>query len=156
MNINATLIGQTIAFAFFVWFCMKYVWVPLMRVLDERQKKIADGLIAAEKAERDLQLASDKAKAKLHAAKKQAQQIINQANKRASQIVDEAKQKACDEGARLKVAAEAEIEQEANKARQLLRVQVATLAIMGAEKILGERIDEAANSRLIDELSTQL
>ena len=156
MNINATLIGQTIAFAFFVWFCMKYVWPPLMQALNDRQKKIADGLIAADKAERDLELAREKATSKLREARDQAQQIIDQANKRAGQIVDEAKQQARDEGARLKAAAEAEIEQEANRARQALRTQVATLAVTGAERILGERLDEAANSRLVDDLAAQL
>ena len=156
MNINATLIGQTIAFAFFVWFCMKYVWPPLMQGLNDRQKKIADGLIAAEKAGKDLDLAREKATARLREAKAEAQQIIDQANKRANQIVDEAKQQAHDEGARLKAAAEAEIEQEANRARQALRTQVASLAIAGAEKVLGEQLDEAANSRLVDDLAAQL
>ncbi|MDD7804088.1 MAG: F0F1 ATP synthase subunit B [Endozoicomonas sp. (ex Botrylloides leachii)] len=156
MNINATLIGQSIAFAFFVWFCMKYVWPPLMQILDNRQKKIADGLIAAEKAQKELKLAREKAKLYLHEARVQAQQIVDQANKRADQIVNEAKQQAHDEGARLKVAAEAEIKQEANRARQALRSQVANLAVIGAERILGERLDEAANSRLVDDLAAQL
>ena len=156
MNINATLIGQTIAFAFFVWFCMKYVWPPLMQVLNDRQKKIADGLAAAEKAERDLELAREKATANLREARAQAQELIDQANKRAAQIVDEAKLQAREEGARLKAAADAEIEQEANRARQALRAQVAALAVSGAEKILGEQLDQAANSRLVDDLAAQL
>ncbi len=156
MNINATLIGQSIAFAVFVWFCMKYVWPPLMQALSDRQKKIADGLAAAEKAQKDLDLARDKASAQLREARAQAQEIIDQANKRATQIVDEAKEQAREEGARLKVAAEAEIEQEANRAREALRSQVATLAVAGAERILGEQLNEAANSRLVDDLAAQL
>ncbi len=156
MNINATLIGQTIAFAFFVWFCMKYVWPPLMQVLNDRQKKIADGIAAAERAEQDLSLARTTSKAKLRKAREQAQAIIDQANKRATQIVEEAKQQARVEGDRLKAAAEAEIEQEANLARQALRSQVAALAVVGAERILGEQIDIAANSKLVDDLAAQL
>ncbi|WP_330924983.1 F0F1 ATP synthase subunit B [Candidatus Sororendozoicomonas aggregata] len=156
MNINATLIGQTIAFAFFVWFCMKYVWPPLMQVLNDRQKKIADGIAAAKRAEQDLALARDKSTAKLREAREQAQIIIDQANKRATQIVDEAKQQARVEGDRLKAAAEAEIEREASLARQALRNQVAALAVVGAERILGEQVDQAANSKLVDDLAAQL
>lgn len=156
MNINATLIGQSIAFAVFVWFCMKYVWPPLMQALNDRQKKIADGLAAAEKAQKDLDRAQENAKAKLREARLQAQGIIDQANRRATQIVDEAKEQARKEGNRLKLAAEAEIEQEANRAREALRTQVAALAVVGAERILGEQLNEAANSRLIDDLAAQL
>ncbi|WP_263081419.1 F0F1 ATP synthase subunit B [Endozoicomonas sp. Mp262] len=156
MNINATLIGQSIAFAVFVWFCMKYVWPPLMQALSDRQKKIADGLAAAEKAQKDLDLAREKASAQLREARAQAQEIIDQANKRATQIIDESKEQAREEGARLKVAAEAEIEQEANRAREALRSQVAALAVAGAERILGEQLNEAANSRLVDDLAAQL
>ena len=156
MNINATLIGQSIAFALFVWFCMKYVWPPLMQALSDRQKTIADGLAAAETAEKDLERARDKAGVQLREARAQAQEIIDQANKRATQIVDEAKEQAREEGARLKLAAEAEIEQEANRAREALRSQVAALAVAGAERVLGEQLNEAANSRLVDDLAAQL
>ncbi len=156
MNINATVIGQTIAFAVFVWFCMKYVWPPMMQALDDRQKKIADGLAAADRASTDLELAQKRVVEELKEAKGQSQDIIEQANRRASQIIEEAKDQARAEGERLKAAAQAEIEQEANRAREVLRSQVAALAVAGAEKILGENLDEAANSRLVDNLAAEL
>ena len=156
MNINATIIGQTIAFAVFVWFCMKYVWPPIMQALGERQKKIADGLEAAARGQQDLELAQAKVDESLKESRQQAQEIIELANKRASQIVDEAKEQARAEGDRLKAAAQAEIEQEANRAREALRSQVATLAVAGAERILGANLDESANSRLIDDLIAEL
>ena len=156
MNLNATLIGQSIAFLFFVWFCMKYVWPPLTKVLSDRQKKIADGLAAAEKAEKDLTQANDKVVELVKEARVEAHSIIEQANKRASQIVDEAKDQARAEGDRLKAAAAAEIEQDANRAREALRTQVASLAVAGAERILGERLDEAANGKLVDDLAAEL
>ena len=118
MNINATIIGQTIAFAFFVWFCMKYVWPPIIGALNERQKKIADGLAAADRASKDLELAQVKAVEELHLAREQAKEILEQANQRATVIVEEAKDEARKEGERLIVAARAEIEQEANQARE--------------------------------------
>ena len=156
MNINATIIGQTIAFAFFVWFCMKYVWPPLIGVLNERQKKIADGLAAADRASTDLELAQAKATQELREAREQAQEILEQANRRASTIVDEAKDDARKEGERLIVAARAEIEQEVNQAREVLRSQVASIAVAGAGKVLGKHIDEAANSELVDQLAAEL
>ena len=156
MNINATLIGQSIAFLFFVWFCMKYVWPPLTRMLDERQQKIADGLAAADKAEKDLASANHQVADLLKEARAEAQGIIEQANRRAGQIVEESKTQAREEGDRLKAAAMAEITQETNRAREALRAQVATLAVAGAERILREHLDEAANSRLIDDLAAEL
>ena len=101
MNLNATIIGQSIAFFVFVWFCMKYVWPPITAILEERQKKIADGLEAADRAQRDLNLAQNKAADELREAKQQGAELIEQANKRANQIVDEAKDKAREEGQRL-------------------------------------------------------
>lgn len=156
MNINATVIGQTIAFAVFVWFCMKYVWPPMMQALNDRQKKIADGLAAADRATTDLQLAQKRVVEELAEAKRQSQDIIEQANRRANQVIEEAKDQARAEGDRLKAAAQAEIDQEVNRAREVLRSQVATLAVAGAEKILGENLDEAANSRLVDDLAAEL
>ncbi|MGI0118611.1 F0F1 ATP synthase subunit B [Zooshikella sp. RANM57] len=156
MNLNATLIGQSLAFAIFVIFCMKYVWPPVMQALKQRQKKIADGLEAADRAKRDLELAQDKAGKQLREAKQQAADIIEQANKRSSQIIEEAKEQARTEGERIKVAAQAEIEQEVNRAREALRAQVATLAIAGAEKILGEAVDEKAQSKLVNQLAAEL
>lgn len=156
MNINLTLIGQTISFAFFVLFCMKFVWPALTSIMEEREKKIADGLDAAERADKDLELAQKKATQQLREAKEQAAAIIEQANKRAGQIVEEAKDQAKAEGNRLKAAAEAEIEQEVNRAKAELRGKVAALALAGAEKVLAATIDEKANSELVSQLAAEL
>ena len=156
MNINATIIGQTIAFAVFVWFCMKYVWPPIIQTLNDRKKEIADGLAAAARGEKELELAQEKISEQLREAREKAQEIIELANKRGSQIVDEAKEQARMEGDRIKTAAQADIEQEANRAREVLRTQVAALAVAGAERILGENLDESANSRLVDDLVAEL
>ncbi len=156
MNINLTLIGQSITFALFVWFCMKFVWPPIMAALDERRKKIADGLAAAERGTHEQELAQKRAAEVLHEAKQQAQEIIGQAQKRASEIVDESKQLARDEGERLLIAARAEIEQEVNHAREELRGQVANLAIAGATKVLRREVDAAANEDLLKDLVSQL
>lgn len=156
MNLNATIIGQSIAFAVFVWFCMKYVWPPITAILDDRARKIAEGLEAADRAKHDLDLAQNRAAEELREAKRQSAEIIDLANKRAAQIVDEAKDKAREEGQRLIAAANAEIEQEINRAREALRKEVATIAIAGAEKILARAIDQAANEDLIKQLATEL
>lgn len=156
MNINATLIGQSFAFAVFVWFCMKYVWPPIMAALDSRKKEISDGLAAAARGKQDLELAQHKATERLHEARVEAQEIIDLANKRADQIIDEAKEQARIEGERIKLAAQAEIDQQANRAREALRSQVAVLAVAGAERILGKNLDESANSRLVDDLVAEL
>ncbi len=156
MNVNATLIGQIIAFAVFIWFCMKYVWPFLIKAMDERQKKIADGLEAANRAERDLKLAQEKATTQIREAKEQASDIIEQANKRASQLIDESKEQARKEGERLKAAAQAEIEQEVNRAKEQLRQQISALAVAGAAKILETSIDEKAHSELINKLAEEL
>jgi F-type H+-transporting ATPase subunit b len=156
VNINLTIIGQAIAFFFFVLFCMKYVWPPLTAALDERKKKIADGLDAAERAERDLRLAQEKAADDMRASKEEAAAIIEQANKRANQIVEEAKAQAREEANRVKASAEAEIEQQINQAKEVLRGQVAALAIAGAEKILEASVDEKAHAQLVDKLAAEL
>lgn len=156
MNINATILGQMIAFAFFVWFCMKYVWPPLTAALAERAKKIADGLEAAERAGKDLELAQERAAEQLREAKTEASGIIEQANKRASQIIDEAKEQAREEGKRLIAGAQAEIEQEVNRAKEHLRKQVASIAIAGAEKILEASIDEKVHAELAEKLAASL
>jgi len=156
MNINATLIGQAIAFAVFVWFCMKYVWPPLLDAIEARQKKIADGLTQAERAGKDLDLAQAKATEKLKEAKAQAAEIIDQANKRRTQIVDEAKAEGEVERNKIIAQGEAEVEAERNRAREELRQQVATLAIAGAEKIIKRSIDKEANSDIIDKLVAEL
>ena len=156
MNINATILGQTIAFAFFVWFCMKFIWPPIIGALNERQKKIADGLAAADRATTDLELAQAKAMEELHQAREQAKEIVDQANRRGVVIIEEAKESAREEGERLITAARAEIEQEVNQAREVLRGQVASIAVAGAGKILGKQIDAAANSELVDQLAAEL
>ena len=156
MNINATLIGQAIAFAVFVWFCMKFVWPPLLSAIEDRQKKIADGLTQAERAGKDLELAQAKATEQLKEAKAQASEIIDQANKRRAQIVDEAKTEAETERNKIIAQGEAEVEAERNRAREELRQQVAVLAIAGAEKIIKRSIDKAANSDIIDALVAEL
>ena len=156
MNINATLIGQAIAFAIFVWFCMKYVWPPLLDAIEARQKKIADGLTQAERAGKDLELAQAKAAEKLKEAKAQAAEIIDQANKRRTQIVEEAKNEAETERSKIVAQGEAEVEAERSRAREELRQQVATLAIAGAEKIIKRSIDKDANSDIINKLVAEL
>ena len=156
MNINATLILQSIAMMIFVWFCMKFVWPVIIESMEERQKKIADGLDAADRALRDLELAQNKATDQMKEAKQEAAGIVDQANTRANQIVDEAKVQARTEGDRLKLAAEAEIEQEINRAKEELRTAVAGLALAGAEKVLEASIDDKANRALVDNLAAQL
>lgn len=156
MNINLTLFAQMVTFAFFVWFCMKFVWPSIVNAMEERQNKIAEGLDAADRALRDLDLAQSKATDQLKVAKKEAAQIIDSANKRAAQIIDEAKDQARAEGDRLKAAAAAEIEQDKNRAREELRGQVANLVIEGASKVLAQSVDNAANRKLVDELAKQL
>ncbi|MDP5210701.1 MULTISPECIES: F0F1 ATP synthase subunit B [unclassified Microbulbifer] len=156
MNITATLIGQSITFLFFIWFCWKFVWPPLLGVMKEREQKIAHGLADAEHAQKDLKLAKRKAAEQLKEAKDQAGEIIEGANRRASQIIDEAKQAALAEGDRLKVAAKAEIEQEVNRAKEQLRSRVAALSVLGAEKILAVNIDARAQNDLIDKLAAEL
>lgn len=156
MNINLTLLGQTLAFAIFVWFCMKFVWPPLTAAMTARQKKIAEGLDAAGRAQQDLKLAQEKVSNTLRETKEQAAQILEQANKHANSIVEEAKHQARAEGERLVAGARAEIEQEVNRAKDQLRAQVAALAVLGAEKILESQVDAKAHSDLVDKLASQL
>ncbi len=156
MNINLTLFGQLVSFLFFVWFCKKFVWTAIINAMEERQKKIADGLDAADRASRDLELAQEKATERLKEAKQEAASILEQANKRANQIVGEAKEEARAEGDRLKAAAQAEIEQDVNRAKEELRKRGAVLALAGAEKILQANIDESANRTLVDKLAAEL
>lgn len=156
MNINLTLIGQSITFLVFVWFCKAFVWTAIRNAMDEREAQIADGLEAADRAGKDLELAQEKATQRLREAKGEAAGIIDAANKRASQIVEEAKDAAREEGDRLKVAAQAEIAQEANRAKEQLRSQVAVLALAGAEKVLEASIDESKHKELVEKLAAGL
>ena len=156
MNINATLIGQLIAFAIFVIFCMKYVWPPLMAAIEERQKTIADGLADAERAGKDLELAQEEATAKLRDAKQKAADIIEQAKKRANQLVDEETQRGHAEREKIINQGYAEIEAERNRAKEDLRKQVAALAVVGAERILQREIDAAAQDDIVEKLVAEL
>ncbi len=156
MNINLTIIGQTIAFAVFVWFCHRYVWPLFANVLNERKRTIADGLEAAAQAEKKLENANRDSARQLNEAKSSAAEIIEQANRRATQIVDEAKQQAQVEAERVMLAAQAEIEREANRAREQLRAEVSVIAIAGAEKILGREVDQAANDEMLTRLAAEL
>ncbi len=156
MNLNLTLLGQMITFALFVWFTMKYVWPPITKALDERQKKIADGLAAAERGVHELQLAQNKAIECLRDARQQAAEVLDQANKRAAQIMDEAKVTAREEGQRLITVARADITREVEMAKQELQQQVGIIALQGAEKILARQIDAAANQDILAALIQQI
>ncbi|MCP3699373.1 MULTISPECIES: F0F1 ATP synthase subunit B [Aliivibrio] len=156
MNMNATLLGQAIAFALFVWFCMKYVWPPIMEAIEARQKLIADGLSAAERAAKDLDLAQANASDQLKEAKRAATEIIEQANKRKGQILDEAREEALTERQKILTQGEAELESERKRAHDELRKQVATLAVIGAEKILERSIDVEAQKDILDNITAKL
>jgi F-type H+-transporting ATPase subunit b len=156
MNINLTLIGQSITFALFVWFCMKFIWPPIVSALEARKKQIADGLAAADRGKHELELAAKRASESLHEAKQKAAEIIAQAEKRAAQIVDESKNQAKVEGERQLAAAQAEIEQEAFRAREQLREQVANLVIAGAEKVLRREVDAKAHTELLEAIKNEL
>lgn len=156
MSINATLIGQMITFALLVWFTMKFVWPPLMQAMEERQKKIADGLAAADKGKHEMELAEKRATALLREAKDQAADIVNQAQKRANDLVEDSKQSAKQEGDRLIVAAKAEIDREIQSTKEGLRQQVATLAVSAAEQILQKEVDLNRHREILDEFGKQL
>ncbi len=156
MNINATLLGQTITFFVFVWFCMKYVWPPIMQALGERKKQIADGLAAGERGKHELELASKRGAGILYETKQKSSEIIAQAEKRAEEIIEESKTNAKIEGERLLAGAKAEIEQEINRAKESLRQQVADLALAGAEKILRREIDAKAHAELLASIKNEL
>ncbi len=156
MNINATLIGQSIAFFLFVWFCLKFIWPPLINALNERKKAIADGLAAAERGQHEQELAQKRAAEVLHEAKQQASEIIGRAEKRANEIVEEAKTDAKQEGGRILTAAQAEIDQEVHRAREALRTQVVGIALAGAEKVLEREIDANTHDDLLNKLVAEI
>lgn len=156
MNINLTLIGQSISFLFFIAFCVKFIWPALINAMAERQKIIAEGLEAADRADRDLELAREKVAEQMRKAKEEAAGIVDMANKRAHQIVDEAKDQARKEGERIKAGAEAEIDQQINRAKEQLREQMAMLVIAGAEKILESSIDAGQHEALLKKLAAEL
>ena len=156
MNINATLLGQTIMFAMFVWFCMKFVWPPIMAALEERKKQIADGLAAAERGKHDLELAAHRAADLIREAKGKAAEIISQSDKRGGEMVEAAKVQANAESERIVAAAKAEIEQEIFRAKEQLRTQVSAIALAGAGKILGREIDAKAHNDLLEKLVSEI
>ena len=151
-----TLIGQTIAMFVFVWFCMKFIWPPIMTSIEERQKEIADGLAAAERGRQSLDKAKTEADGIVAEARKQATTIIDQAQARANEIVAEGKADGIKERERQLAAATAEVEQEANRAREELRGQVSAIAVASAEKILQREIDPQAHEDILSKLASQL
>jgi F-type H+-transporting ATPase subunit b len=156
MNFNLTLLAQAATFFAFIWFTAKFVWPPLMRAVEARQQQIADGLAAGEEGRRALASSTRQAEREIAAARARAQEIIAQAEKRASEMIEEAKLLARDEGAREKAAAKAEIEQEAARAREALRLQVAALAVSGAEKILRREVDAKVHADLLRSVQAEL
>jgi len=156
VDINATLIGQTIAMIVFVWFCMKYIWPPLLSAIEERQERIAEGLAAAEQGELRLEEAKAEADGIVDHARKQATGILDQAHARANEIVAEGKADGVKERERQLGAAKAEIEQEANRAREELRGQVSAIAIASAEKILRREIDDTQHEDILSKLAQEL
>ena len=156
MNINLTLIGQSIAFIVFVCFCMKYIWPPVIAALEERRKNIADGLAAAERGRQEQALSEKRSAEVIREAKGKAAEILAGAEKRGAEIVDEAKSDARVESERIVSAAQSEIDTEINRAREQLRGELATLVTAGAEQILGKEVDADVHSKMLDELATQL
>jgi F-type H+-transporting ATPase subunit b len=156
VSINATLIGQMITFALLVWFTMKYIWPPLFDSLEQRKKKIADGLAAAEKGQESMHLAEKKAKGVLKEAKEQSSEIVNLAQKRANEVVEASKDAAKKEGERLILVAKAQIEQEKQQAKEGLRKEVAALALRAAEQILSAEIDKTKHQDILSKISNQL
>ncbi len=156
MNINLTLIGQLLAFVLFVWFTKKYVWTPIIAALDARKGTIADGLAAAERGQHEQELAKKRSAEAMREAKVEAAEIVGMAQKRASEIIDEAKGDARGEGERILAAARAEIDQEANRAREALREKVSELAVAGAEKILRREINAEAHREILDGVAKQI
>ena len=156
MNINATLILQSIAMLIFVWFCMQVIWPPILRALDERRAKIADGLAASDRAEIELEAAKTTANEQISEARSKAGEILDQAQQRHTQILDQAKDDATAERQRQVTAAEADIALAANQAREDLRESVASLAVLGASKILEKEVDTKTHNELLDKLISEI
>ncbi len=156
MDINMTLIGQTIAMIVFVWFCMKFIWPPILHALEERQQQIEEGLAAADKSQEKLVEAQAKADEIVAEARHQATGILDQAHARANEIVAEGKETGVKERERQLTAAKTEIEAETNKAREELRGQVSAIAIASAEKILKREIDGKAHEDILGKLAQEI
>lgn len=156
MTINATIIGQLLGFLVLVWFTWKFIWPPLLGAIEERQKKIAAGLAAADRGQKDLEEAKAKAGDALREARERAMQVVDQAQKRGNELVDEAKQNAIAEGERLVAAARAEVSTESARARDALRREVAALAVAGAGRLLGREVDAKAHAELLEQLAAEI
>ena len=156
MNINITLPLQMIAFAVFVWFCWRFIWPFILQAMRERQETIAKGLEASEQAEQRLAAATSGAEQELLQARGESKEILEKARQRGNQMIEEARAKAEEEGGRVVEASQVEIDQERNRAREALRAQVANLAVLGAERVLGASVDRSAHDRLLDELVEEL
>lgn len=156
MSINASLLVQMIVFLILVWFTMKFVWPPITAALDDRAKKIAEGLSAADKAKSELAVANQRVEQQLSAARDDAAKRLADAERLAQQMIEEAKSRASDEGAKIVAAAKAEAEQESVKAREALREQVAVLAVKGAEAILKREVNAGVHADLLNRLKTEL
>ena len=155
MNFNFTLIGQLLAFILFVWFCIRYVWPPMLQILEEREKEVADGLEAASRGKKELEDANAQREIIVDEAKKEAADLVSQAGQRANQMIEDAKSQAQEEAERIKTSAKADLDQAAKKAREEIRSEVATLVVAGAEKILGSEIDQEKNAEIIEEISKE-
>jgi len=156
MEIGLSLIAQALAFAALIAVTVKFIWPPLLKAIETRQKEIADGLAAASEGKSALEVAAKKSEATLAEAKQKASEIISQAEKRAAEIVEEAKGNAKAEGERIIESAKSEIDQEVNRAKEGLRAQVSALAILGAEKILRKEIDAKAHTAILSQLAAEL
>jgi F-type H+-transporting ATPase subunit b len=156
MNINATLILQSIAMMIFVWFCMKFLWPPLLKAMDERRERIAEGLAASDRAEKALDEARTEVAKQIREARERAGEIVDQASQRHTQIVDQAREDATTERKRQVMAAEADIAQATNQAREELRTAVANLAVLGASRILEREVDAGTHRELLDKLIAEI
>lgn len=156
MNVTVTLFGQMLTFGVLVWFVMQFLWEPMTKMLESRQKRIADGLAAADRGKHELHLAEERAKERLVGAKQQAAEIIAQANKRASEIIEESKLKAHAEGQRQLDAAKAEIEQETNRAKTHLREQFADVVMLTAEKIIERELNVETHGEFVSKMAGKI
>lgn len=156
MNINLTLLGQTVTFIVFVWFCLKFIWPHIIKAMEDRKTQIADGLAAGERGRHEQELGEQRAVTVIREAKDQAKEILAQAHRRGDEIIDEAKKDGRAEGERMLRAAEAEIEQQINQTREELRADVVKLSLQGAQQVLGREVDENAHTEQLNRLATQL
>lgn len=156
MDFNLTLIGQTVAMIVFVWFCMRFIWPPVMKAIEQRRKEIADGIAAGEKGQKELAEARHGSEAILAEARQKAVQVVDIAHKRGNELVSEAKNAATAEGQRIVTAAHSEIVSEQARARDGLRKEVAALAVAGAARVLGREVDAKAHAALLDDLAAEL